>query len=249
VVIAIIALLMAILIPALQRAREQGTRAVCLNNLRQLTTAWIMYADDNDDKIVSSNIGYLPECCPPGVLCGKCWVDYPLNGFGDLDTPEKWKEAEEAVKNGQLWQYCKDIKLYKCPNSRRDEIMTYTIVDSMNGYGGWSGDTGIEKKLLIRNRMDIRHPANRMVFLGESPAGRGTWGITCTLPEWWDFPPVRHGNGTTFSFADGHSEYWKWRDKITLDIAEKGELGSPAPGSEDLHKMQRAVWGELCYEP
>jgi len=53
VVIAIIAVLMAILMPALNRAREQGKRAICLNNLKQLSLAWILYADDNDDKIVS----------------------------------------------------------------------------------------------------------------------------------------------------------------------------------------------------
>jgi len=53
VVIAIIAILMAILLPALNRAREQGKRIVCLNNLKQLTLAWILYADDNDGKIVN----------------------------------------------------------------------------------------------------------------------------------------------------------------------------------------------------
>ncbi len=58
VVIAIIAVLMAILIPALHRVREQGKRAVCLNNLRELALVWIMYADDNDDKLVNGAIGY-----------------------------------------------------------------------------------------------------------------------------------------------------------------------------------------------
>jgi prepilin-type N-terminal cleavage/methylation domain-containing protein len=58
VVIAIIALLMAILMPALQAGKEQGARATCLNNLKQLTTAWIMYADANDDKIVNGAAGY-----------------------------------------------------------------------------------------------------------------------------------------------------------------------------------------------
>jgi len=57
VVIAIIALLMAVLMPALNRAREQGKRGVCLNNLKQLTLGWILYADDNDDRIVEANTG------------------------------------------------------------------------------------------------------------------------------------------------------------------------------------------------
>ena len=53
VVIAIIAILMAILMPSLNRAREQGKRAACLSNLKQLTLAWIAYAGDNDDRIVN----------------------------------------------------------------------------------------------------------------------------------------------------------------------------------------------------
>ena len=57
VVITIIALLMAILMPTLNRAREQGKRAACLSNLKQLGLAWILYADDNDDKLVSSEAG------------------------------------------------------------------------------------------------------------------------------------------------------------------------------------------------
>jgi prepilin-type N-terminal cleavage/methylation domain-containing protein len=84
VVIAIIALLMSILMPALRAAREQGARAACLSNLKQLTMAWIMYADDNGDKIVGSNVGYTPECCGPSNPftnpCKKCWVDWPTGG-------------------------------------------------------------------------------------------------------------------------------------------------------------------------
>ena len=58
VVIAIIAVLMAILMPALQRVREQGKRVSCLSNLKQLQLAWIMYADNNDGKIVNGSASW-----------------------------------------------------------------------------------------------------------------------------------------------------------------------------------------------
>ncbi len=57
VVISIIAILMAILMPALKRAREQGQRAVCVSTVKQLTLCWIMYADDNDDRLVPFPVG------------------------------------------------------------------------------------------------------------------------------------------------------------------------------------------------
>ena len=67
VVIAIIALLMAVLLPALSRAREAGKRAVCLNNLRQFTTAWLMYSEENNDKIVNAAARGGNNCTPPAT--------------------------------------------------------------------------------------------------------------------------------------------------------------------------------------
>ena len=78
VVIAIIAILMAILMPALKRAREQGQRAACLSNLKNLTLAWIMYADDNSDRIVNGDSGHSRKekgcfwrraCLSPKAIC------------------------------------------------------------------------------------------------------------------------------------------------------------------------------------
>ncbi len=70
---------------------------------------------------------------------------------------------------------------------------------------------------------------------------------------------ARHGDGTNFGFADGHSEYWKWKDPRTLDVAKAdydywqntGRNGGEAlqPGNEDLHRVQRGVWSKLGYEP
>jgi prepilin-type N-terminal cleavage/methylation domain-containing protein/prepilin-type processing-associated H-X9-DG protein len=242
VVIAIIALLMSILMPALQAGREQGMRAACLNNLRQLTLAWIMYADNNDDKIVGGNMKRVTEIVPP---IDKPWVYLPpVSPYSDA-TVEQW---HDAIKRGQLWPYLKDFKIYKCPNSRSRPIdtVTYTVVDSMNGSTGLSPTAPY-----IKNRMQIRTPGDRMVFLGENPITPDSWALPYTREAWWDAPPKYHGGGSTFSFADGHSDYWKWRDKRTIkpDRPIDGNHYESQPGNEDLHKMQIAVWGQLGYTP
>ena len=162
VVIAIIALLMAILMPALNRAREQGKRAVCLNNLKQLALAWILYADDNEDKIVSGAGGvdrdYNGKSEVPWV--GRCWAsDYGSGG----QMPEKDQITQIQSPHGALWTYIKDIKLYRCPTGARGEMLTYAIMDSMNGYG----DGTKEKGLWIKNRMEIRGPDRKAVFIDE----------------------------------------------------------------------------------
>jgi prepilin-type N-terminal cleavage/methylation domain-containing protein/prepilin-type processing-associated H-X9-DG protein len=247
VVIAIIALLMSVLIPALSNAREQGKRAVCRSNLKHLTLAWIMYAEDNDNKITGSNIGYSPEC-PPGSR--QCWVDWPTNGFTNLTTPEEVREAEQAIKDGRLWPYCENIKVYRCPNSGRWDLMTYAIVDSMNGWGGWFGDC--TEANFIRNINRIPRPGDRMVLLCETPAakggGKGSWAIECYEERWFDPPPKRHGNGNTFSFADGRVEYRKWQDKRTTDPTMTYWPSPVQEGNEDLHMVQRAAWGRLGYD-
>ena len=80
VVIAIIAILMAILMPALNRAREQGRRAVCLNNLKQLALAWILYADDNNSRIVNG-MGGIYDTRPRELpWVGTCWADDYTSG-------------------------------------------------------------------------------------------------------------------------------------------------------------------------
>lgn len=229
VVIAIIALLMAVLIPALNRAREGGKRAACLSNCKQLVLSWGLYADDNDDKIVNGNTelgGHNKD--------GTCWVYWPGAGVPEADRIKR-------VKDGLLFEYCPNIKLYQCPTGIRGEVVTYAIVDAMNGYDAIPGAGQI-----IKRRTQIREPGGRAVFLDEGRLTPCSWTVYYDQEEWWDGPPIRHGDGTNFSFADGHSEYWKWKDPRTIALA-KGKGGTDHRGNPDLHRVQRAVWGKLGY--
>jgi prepilin-type N-terminal cleavage/methylation domain-containing protein/prepilin-type processing-associated H-X9-DG protein len=243
VVIDIIAVLMAILLPALNRAKEQGKRAACLNNCKQLVLSWNLYADDNDDKIVNGNTSTGDH-----NRDGTCWV-YWLG----LSATE-WEQTEGIYK-GLLYQYMPNVKLYKCATGVRGEMVTYAIPDAMNGYSYIDES----KDYIIQNRMKIRQPQSQIVFLDEGRISPSSWTIWRTKEQWWDQITARHGDGTNFSFADGHSEYWKWKDPRTLDVAKAdydywqgtGRNGaeSTQPGNDDLHKVQRGVWGKLYYTP
>lgn len=236
VVIAIIAILLAILLPALNRVREHGKRVSCMNNLRQLTLGWHLYADDNDDKIVSANTSQSPA-----------WVTWG-NGL----TEKQWLQN---ITSGLLYKYCPEPALYKCPTGIRGEYVTYAIVDAMNG------NTSIPntKSVMIYRRIQVKNATERLVFLDEGRLSSSSWTVWYDQERWWDQITMRHGNGTNVSFADDHSEYWKWKDPRTIAIANMdysywqstGRQGSQSnsPGNEDLHKVQRAAWGKLGYTP
>ena len=234
VVIAIIAILMAILMPALNRAREQGKRAACLSNVKQLTLAWILYADDNDGKMASGNTslgGHNKD--------GACWVYWPGRNVSE-------EERIEGIKRGLLFPYCPNLNLYKCPTGVRGEVVTYAIVDAMNGHDAIPGADG----QILKSRVQIRRPGQRAVFVDEGQLSPSSWTVNYDREQWWDGITVRHGDGTNFSFADGHSEYWKWKDPRTIKFA-RGEISgqSSVPDNLDLYRVQKAVWGKLGYTP
>ena len=235
VVIAIIALLMAILMPALERVREQGKRTVCLNNLRQLMLAWNFYADENDGKIVRGDIRE-HDGDHPGEIP---WVekDWPRNTLSD-------QQMIQAVEDGALFPYTKSIRLYKCPNALFGEWRTYAVVDSMNA-------DDLDGGTMLKHRTEIRKPYERAVFVDDSGATpMGAWSVHYVQPAWWDEPPNRHGDGGTWGFADGHSEYWKWQDPDTYEYNYTNEpkwKHVVFPNSLDIPRTQRVVWGGLGY--
>ncbi len=228
VVIAIIALLMAILIPTLHIAREQGKRTVCLSNVKQLTLAWILYADNNDDKIVDG------------------WTGREDTWAGPVNESKDQESQIEALKIGLLFPYSKKVELYRCPAGYRGEMLTYATSSAMNGGHESTGP-------VVKNRMQIRRPPERFVFIDGGFRTIDSWVLFYEEPRWWDIPPIQHGKGTTLSFADGHSEYWKWKDPRTVKLAEEvGPLNWRAEthvGNKDLHRCQRALWGKLGYTP
>jgi len=247
VVIAIIAILMAILMPALQRAREQGRRVVCEHNLKQLTLAWIMYADENEGKIVNGAGGYhylagsgstqngaaanIIERAWVGKGWGDNWNNRNVERSGLTD-----KQKEQAIREGALWPVANDYDIYKCPTGKPGEWVTYAAVDAMNGLyrNGTTSRAGhhpfavgkrVGRTVIWIKRIDeivSPAPALRMVFIDEGAMTPDSFAVHYDNPgPWWDDPPARHGDGTTVSWADGHASHLKWKAAETIQRARE----------------------------
>ena len=275
VVIAIIAVLMAILMPALSRVREQGKRIVCEHNLKQLTFTWIMYADENDDKIVNGAGGFhytrggMTYNGSASGIIERAWVG---RGWGNnwdninvVNTGITEEGQKQAIREGALWPVCSDYDIYKCPTGRQNEFVTYAVVDAMNGLyrDGTTSRTGNhpfavgrrvgKTTLWIKKRTEIASPApaKRMVFIDEGAMTPDSFAVHYQPNNsWWDDPPIRHGDGTTVSWADGHAGHLKWRAAETIEIGRRNQdyygtnKGVSTPeGIQELKDFQKSVWG------
>ncbi len=265
VVIGIITLLVAILIPVVNRAREMGQRAVCLSNLRQLTLAWNLYAEDNDGWLVCGMpFRYRRE---QGGFSGI----RELNGWlgTAFSRHESRAELIDDPNKGALWPYTQDINVYRCPRGEKNHAATYAIVVSANGglyvEGTYKADAEalrltmpgkrVGKTVLRLNRLtDIINPgaALRAVFLdlGQKPAGND-YLVEYLWPKWsFSLPPVHHARGVALSMADGHAEYWKWQGHETWEIRQELQYNyepRTGDGLHDLQRLQKATWGRLGY--
>lgn len=250
VVIAIIALLLSILMPSLILAKEAAKRIYCLSNFDQLTLAWRVYAEDNDDKVVRSR-SY--DYNHNGVFEDN---EIGWTGWNYFDFSEQ--DQLKAIKEGKLYEYCNNVKAYRCPVSPEPEgLRTYCITNQW-----WPGSAiGPE---VIKRLSDVGSPARRCVFIDSVGVDfDAIFNVRYSVQEWNNIPNWRHNNGTTISFADGHAEHWKWKDiKRTVEIAEKSYEAAMAnkttaqminqgdqSGNVDLHRLQKAVWGKLGYTP
>jgi prepilin-type N-terminal cleavage/methylation domain-containing protein len=235
VVIAVIALLLALLIPVLHSAREQGQRTVCLSNLKQLTLAWLAYAEEHDSKLVrgeafsmgmriNRRTGY-------ASIVAEGWV-----GRAFL-VPESRAELIEDPNKGALWPWIKNVDVYRCPLGREGHAITYSTLVSANGCGAEGTNLsntqagGLQTLgkhvgstvLKLTKLTDIISPGagQRAVFIdmGWTPAGNNFY-VYYLYPiwKWHSPPPMHHRDGITLSMADGHAEYWKWKGSETINM-------------------------------
>ena len=244
--------------------RERAKRTVCLANLDKLTEAWITYADDNDGRIVNGEAEYATAggCSTPSAgrhANEKWWVGTDTDP-GYMTGKQLAEDVQiRAIRAGALFSYCGTENLYHCPSGIRG-VRSHSITDAMNGLyrdGTHSFGVGVkvgETVLWVKNRAEIvvPGPAFRLVFVDEGRPTPDSYAVHYLNARWWDPPPVRHGDGTNVSFADGHSEHWTWEAAETVQIGgATNPLHQYQPktpeGMRDLQRMQVAVWGRLGY--
>ena len=257
VVIAVIAVLMAVLIPTLNKAREAGKRVACLSNQKQLVLGWMLYAEDYDGKLINPMPRGFPEAEAPygGVLDGMMpWIGNCIHPEWQSGVQYPVEDQETAIRTGAMFKYVGNVGAYRCPTGLPGERLTYTIVSNM-GFGSGGYQDGEQR--FVRRMTDIKPSASeQLVFLDD---GRGTpamSSVDVTAERCWDPPPTRHSDRVTAAWADGHSSWRKWRGKETIKMGKHWEYARWTPyapeteeGAQDLYWIQLGSWRHLGYEP
>ena len=235
VVIAVIALLLALLIPVLHSAKEQGQRTVCLSNLKQLTLAWLAYAEEHDGMLVRGEAftqsGTFNFSTGSITVLQESWVGRAFI------LPESRSELIENPNKGALWPYIQNVDIYRCPRGYTGHAVTYTTVASANG-------PLVDGTYLPISKVgSLEHPGKRVGntvlrltrltdIVSPSAGQRAVFMDNCYTPGGEDFiipylnlhwykaspPPLHHSRGVTLSMADGHAEFWKWKGRETVNM-------------------------------
>jgi hypothetical protein len=279
--------LVAILMPSLARVREAGKRAVCLSNLRQLQVAWLTYAEDHNGSIVNGEGSHFDDSLPrgrPWLIGTTVMLPRPENQ-AEADAWMRTGALASYVRDVRVYRCASRYRQPLDPSWTGSQWLTsYGIVSTMNTFESWDWPS-LDKQ--IRTQYDIGKtvlfvtklselsnpgPASRMVFLD---TGGPTWhpngggGADWSAGAWWGTDwgwynglgaPLHHSNGTCMSFADGHSEYWRWEDPRTiacsrpwLDWSQAGGTGPVPvrvanPYNPDFIRLHKAIWGKAMIE-
>jgi len=247
VVIAIIAILAALLLPALAKAKLKAQRIECLSNQKQLTLAWIMYADDNNGHLVPN-----ANTTDPSVVG---WIKGVLSWANN--NPDNTNTVYLTVStNALLAPYSSGTAgIYKCPGDTvacnlGPRVRSYSMNGQMGGvfsasvkaYLNWT--PSVQYRIFAKET-DITDPApvNAWVFVEEHADSINDgffWVDMSDTTTWSDIPASYHGESGVFAFADGHSEIRKWTDSSISDRpVTKTQYGEhTAAGGADLLWIQ-----------
>jgi prepilin-type N-terminal cleavage/methylation domain-containing protein/prepilin-type processing-associated H-X9-DG protein len=232
VVIAIIAILAALLLPTLGRAKSRALTISCANNLKQLQICWHSYSHDNGDVMTPNNFVYL---FTPGTSDGGKLGEDDLTWCRSIAPLDNYPINEQT---SLIFNYNHNADIYHCPADRS------TLQDNPAKIRNrsYNMNNSINMKIAdhFRKSVEIPIPTQLFVFMDthENAIWDATFGVMARdsgyQDYWLDVPADRHQQGANISFADGHIEHWKWR-------APKGGLGvgQHTAGPDDLLDLRR----------
>jgi prepilin-type N-terminal cleavage/methylation domain-containing protein len=256
VVIAIIAILAALLMPALGRAKQKAQGLQCLNNHRQLLLAWITYTDENEGELLfASENPSKPETLKHS------WVTAALDFNPGKRT--NW-DPDLTIKQSPMWPYCGNSEeIWKCPSDRsfvmfngepKPRVRSMSMNVFLGGWGGTDGGWGprFSNYLIYRKQSELGNPGPSTVFvfmdLREDSIDMGNFATDMRgypnspyLTGFIDLPASYHGQAGGLSFADGHSEMRAWKDGRTMPPLVEGGLAKdifPSPNNADIIWLQ-----------
>ena len=262
VVIAIIAILAALLLPALSQAKTRAQRTYCINNLRQLAYGWKIYSSDFSDKLVSAYPGTSVSDPPQTTLASWCYGNAETSGLGGLYG---FGGADpKGIRYGLIWPYITDLKAYKCPADNRQAMNgTGPILRSvsmncwLNGRSfddpsglSWNFQSGGPSSSLyyriFTKETDIVKTTTIWVLIDEDPASIND-AMFCvdmrtTSPNFPDFPSRLHDKGFGINFADGHAEVYKFKTIIADVWTPGGSWPAGCPSTDYDWLSQRTTF-------
>jgi prepilin-type N-terminal cleavage/methylation domain-containing protein len=266
VVIAIIAILAAMLLPALAKAKQKAAGIHCMNNSKQIQVAWVLYSGDNSDVLpltggVNATAGAVTD--PATLKNNGNWVHGRMDGTPTATFPGATDVT--LLQCGTLFQYVKNPKTYKCPADVKTGVIMgggqgpTTRSMSMNAWLNplkqphWSNDeswnavqgySGVSAMVVFRKQADVAlhvgGPSMLFVTLDENPntINDGYFVVDLNAATTWvDVPASYHNHACGFGFADGHSEIKKWRDASMMN-AQKVNWPMQPGFPDDLRWIQ-----------
>lgn len=226
VVIAIIAILAALLLPSLSKAKARAYLVQDLGNLRQLAITSQLYTEDNSGHLVP-NGQTLTATPPPGL---KLWVMGGEHMFPSYFTNRAYLlDPQYAL----FADYLKGVEIYKCPSDRNEPAwagVTYPKLRSyaLNCFFNWqTPENGFfsSARVTFRKQADLaRYDASKyFTFIDGAPLNICQPSFGLYNSTWFNHrPSAEHNNSGTLAFADGHVEAKRWRDAETIKLAKSG---------------------------